>query len=53
MCSYLKQKSLFFSKTENRKVKQVMSGNWYQCGRGGYKEKVEGGEYGGILCTHV
>jgi hypothetical protein len=34
-----KQKCLF-SKTENRKVKQVLSGGWYQCEGGGYKERV-------------
>jgi hypothetical protein len=29
---------------KDRKVKQVLSGGWYQCEREGYKEKK--GEYG-------
>jgi hypothetical protein len=37
-----KQKCLF-SKTENRKVKQVLSGNWYEC-VGGYNEMVKKAE---------
>jgi hypothetical protein len=32
---------------ENRKVKQVLSGGWYQWEGGGYKERVQEGEYGG------
>jgi hypothetical protein len=38
---------------ENKKVKQVLSGGWYQWDREEYKERVWEGEYGGILCTHV
>jgi hypothetical protein len=38
---------------KDRKVKLVLSGGWYQWERGGYKERVQEGEYGGILCTHV
>jgi hypothetical protein len=39
--SYLKQtKMTFFQKTENRKVKQVLSGGWYQWKGEGYKEKL-------------
>jgi chitinase len=38
---------------ENRKAKQVLSGGWHQWERGGYKERVKEGEYGGILCTHI
>jgi hypothetical protein len=34
-----KQKCLF-SKTENREVKQILSGSWYQWEGGGHKEKV-------------
>jgi hypothetical protein len=37
--SNLKQKCLF-SKTEDRKIKQVMSGGWHQWEGEGYKEKV-------------
>jgi hypothetical protein len=29
-----------FSKTENRKVKQVLSEGWYQWEGGGYKERA-------------
>jgi hypothetical protein len=32
---------------ENRKVKQVLSGHWYQWKEGGYKERVWEGDYGG------
>jgi hypothetical protein len=46
-----KQKCLF-SKTEDRKVNQVLTGGWHS-GRGGYKERVKEGEHGGILCTRV
>jgi hypothetical protein len=40
--SYLKQaKMYFFSKTENRKVKQVLFEGWLaSVGRGGYKKRV-------------
>jgi hypothetical protein len=34
-----KQKCLF-SKMENRKVKQVLSGGWYQWEGGKYKERI-------------
>jgi hypothetical protein len=37
---------LFFSKTENRKVKQVLSGELVPVGGGGHKERVQEGEYG-------
>jgi hypothetical protein len=36
----------FFSKTENKKVKQVLSGDYTSGSRGGYKERVWEGEYG-------
>jgi hypothetical protein len=43
---------LFFTKTENRKAKQVLSGEWGP--EVGYKERGSGGEYGGnILYTCV
>jgi hypothetical protein len=32
---------------KDSKVKQVLSGCWYQWERGRYKEGVEEGEYGG------
>jgi hypothetical protein len=31
---------VFFSKLERKKVKQVLSGGWYQWEWGGYKERV-------------
>jgi hypothetical protein len=34
---------------ENRKVKQVLSGDWYQSEWGEFKERVEEGECGGII----
>jgi hypothetical protein len=37
---FLNKQKCLFSKTENRKVKQVPSGGWYQWEEGGYKEKV-------------
>jgi hypothetical protein len=37
---------LFFSKTEDRKVKQLLSRGWYQWEGGGDKERVQEGEYG-------
>jgi hypothetical protein len=45
--SYLKQKC-FFSKTENRKVNQVLFGVGTSVGAGGgrYKESVREGEWG-------
>jgi hypothetical protein len=39
MYNYLKQKKCLFSKMENRKVKQLLSGSRYQWKGGGYKEK--------------
>jgi hypothetical protein len=33
-------KPSIFSKMENRKVKQVLSGGWYQWEGRGYKERV-------------
>jgi hypothetical protein len=46
-----KQKCLF-SKMENRKIKQFLSGGWHQWRQGRkIKEKGVGGEYGGN--THV
>jgi hypothetical protein len=38
-----------FSKTKNRKVKQVLPKDWYQWEGRGYKEKVLEGEYGGNI----
>jgi hypothetical protein len=35
----MKQKCLF-TKMEDRKVKQVLSGGWYRWEEGGYKERV-------------
>jgi poly-D-alanine transfer protein DltD len=37
--SYLKQTKMPFSKMKNRKVKQVLSGDWYQWEVRGYKER--------------
>jgi hypothetical protein len=37
--SYLIQTKYLFSKTENRKAKQVLSRGWYQWERGEHKEK--------------
>jgi hypothetical protein len=31
---------------ENRKIKQFLSGSWHQWEGGGYRERVEEGEYG-------
>jgi hypothetical protein len=36
----LTNKNVFFSKTENRKAKQVLSGGLVPVGRGGDKERV-------------
>jgi hypothetical protein len=38
--SYFKQKCHFFTKMKSKKVKQVLSGDWYQWEWGGYKERV-------------
>jgi hypothetical protein len=35
---------MLFKKTENRKVKQVLSRGWYQWKGGGYKERVKEAE---------
>jgi hypothetical protein len=32
--------SFYFTKIENRKAKQILSGPWYHWGGGGYKERV-------------
>jgi hypothetical protein len=42
------QKCHFFTKTEKRKTEQG-----YRWDGGGYKERVQEGEYGEILCIHV
>jgi hypothetical protein len=39
-------KNIFFSKVEERKVKQVLSGGQYQLEGGGFKERMEESEYG-------
>jgi hypothetical protein len=39
----------FFKKMEDRKVKQVLSGGWYQWQRGGHKERGKESEYHGTL----
>jgi hypothetical protein len=39
--SYLKQTKFFFSKSENRKIKQILSGGWHQWEGGGYKKSVK------------
>jgi hypothetical protein len=36
----LNKQKCHFSKTENRKVKQVLSWEWYQREAGGYKKRV-------------
>jgi hypothetical protein len=50
------QKCLF-SKMKDGKVKQVLSGDWYQWEGGGHTERVKEGKYGGNTnthtCTHV
>jgi hypothetical protein len=44
---------LFFTKTENRKVKQVLSGRWVLVGGGRYKGRETEGEYGGnVMYTY-
>jgi hypothetical protein len=46
----ISQKIRFFQ-TENRKVKQVLSGGWYQWEGGGYKERVKEAECSrNIMC---
>jgi hypothetical protein len=42
-----------FSKIENRKIKQILSGGWYQCKRIGCKERCRRVNAVEILCTHV
>jgi hypothetical protein len=37
--SYLKQTKCLFSRTENRKVKQILSGGWHQWDGGKHKER--------------
>jgi hypothetical protein len=44
-----KQKHVVFFKQENVKVKQVLSGGWYQCVWGGYKERVLEGQCRGNI----
>jgi hypothetical protein len=34
---------------KDRKVKRALSGDWYQWEGGGYKERVQKGEYGGNI----
>jgi hypothetical protein len=34
---------------KDRKVKQVLSGGWYQQDRGKHKGRVKEGEYGGCI----
>jgi hypothetical protein len=43
----------FFSKMEGRRVKQVLSGDWYQSEWGRYKEREKEVNIVEILCTHV
>jgi hypothetical protein len=46
----LKQKKTeisFFFKNEGQTSKMVLSGDWYQLDRGGYKEGVKDGAYDG------
>jgi hypothetical protein len=50
--SYLKQKCLF-SKAEDRKVKYVVSGAFYQWEWGGYEERCRRVNIVEILCTRV
>jgi hypothetical protein len=38
---------------KDRKVKQVLSGDWYHWEGGVHKEKVKEGEIVEILCTYV
>jgi hypothetical protein len=45
-CIAILNKNVFFSKNKDRKVKQVLSGSWFQWEGGVYKEKVKEGEYG-------
>jgi hypothetical protein len=41
------KKNVFFSKLEDRKVNQVLSGGWCQWERGRYKESMWEGKYCG------
>jgi hypothetical protein len=52
----LKKQRCLFPKTENRKVKQVLFGGWYQWEGRGYKERVKEAECSGnimYLCMKV
>jgi hypothetical protein len=48
-----KQKCLFFSKTENRKVKQALCGWLVPVGGGGSKERVEEVNVAEMSCTQA
>jgi hypothetical protein len=45
----LNNKNVFFSKTNDRKLKAVLSGDWYQWEEGGYKKRVKEGEYVNVV----
>jgi hypothetical protein len=45
--------SFYFTKTENRKVKQVLSRRLAPVRGGGYKERVKEVNMMEMLCTHV
>jgi hypothetical protein len=47
------QTKCLFSKTENRKVKQVLPGDWYPWENGGYKERGRRVNMVEIICTYV
>jgi hypothetical protein len=41
---------MYFFKNEDMKVKQVLSGDWYQCvWEGGHREEMKEGEYSGYI----
>jgi hypothetical protein len=40
---------LFFLQKQDRNENQVLSRDWYQCKRGGYKERVWEGKYSGNI----
>jgi hypothetical protein len=47
---------MYFSKSEDRRVKQVLSGNWYKWEQGKYKDIRKGCWTVNVvemLCTHV
>jgi hypothetical protein len=46
MALLYKQQNCLFSKTEDRKEKQVLTGGWQQWWGRGCKERVQEGEYG-------